>query len=162
MHSPRHRGFTYSHVGWIFTRRHDRADLVKVADFARYRELMWLHRFELLPAIALAVVCLLVAGWSGLVVGFWSTVLLYHATFCINSLAAWRHARYVTGDDSRNNWLLAIFTMGEGWQQLPRLPEQRAARLQMVGIRPDLLHPAGALLARHRGPQDAARAGAAQ
>ena len=23
--------------------------------------------------------------------------------------------RYVTGDDSRNNWLLAIFTMGEGW-----------------------------------------------
>ena len=117
VHSPRHRGFTYSHVGWIFTRRHDRADLVKVADFARYRELMWLHRFELLPAIALAVVCLLVAGWSGLVVGFlWSTVLLYHATFCINSLAHVRGSkRYVTGDDSRNNLLLAILTLGEGW-----------------------------------------------
>jgi len=41
---------------------------------------------------------------------------VYHATFCINSLAhvAGRR-RYVTGDDSRNNWLLAIFTMGEGW-----------------------------------------------
>ena len=23
--------------------------------------------------------------------------------------------RYVTGDNSRNNWLLAFFTMGEGW-----------------------------------------------
>jgi stearoyl-CoA desaturase (delta-9 desaturase) len=52
-----------------------------------------------------------------LIVGFfWSTVLVYHATFCINSLAHVRgRRRYVTGDDSRNNWLLAIFTMGEGW-----------------------------------------------
>jgi stearoyl-CoA desaturase (Delta-9 desaturase) len=71
----------------------------------------------LLPAVVLAVICFLVGGWSGLVVGFfWSTVLVYHATFCINSLAHVRgRKRYVTGDDSRNNWLLAIFTMGEGW-----------------------------------------------
>jgi len=57
------------------------------------------------------------AGWSGLVVGFlWSTVLLYHATFCINSLAhVHGRKRYVTGDESRNNWLLALFTLGEGW-----------------------------------------------
>ena len=50
-------------------------------------------------------------------VGFlWSTVLVYHATFCINSLAhVHGRRRYVTGDDSRNNWLLALFTMGEGW-----------------------------------------------
>jgi stearoyl-CoA desaturase (Delta-9 desaturase) len=78
---------------------------------------MWLHRHELLPAIVLAVLCLLVGGWPGLVVGFfWSTVLVYHATFCINSLAHVRGSeRYVTGDDSRNNWCLALFTMGEGW-----------------------------------------------
>jgi stearoyl-CoA desaturase (Delta-9 desaturase) len=43
-------------------------------------------------------------------------VLVYHATFCINSLAHVRGSkRYLTGDDSRNNWLLALFTMGEGW-----------------------------------------------
>jgi stearoyl-CoA desaturase (Delta-9 desaturase) len=117
VHSPRHKGFLYSHVGWIFARRHDTTDLVKVADFARYPELMWLHKYELLPAVALAVICLALGGWSGLVVGFfWSTVLVYHATFCINSLAHVRgRKRYVTGDDSRNNWLLAFFTMGEGW-----------------------------------------------
>jgi stearoyl-CoA desaturase (delta-9 desaturase) len=70
-----------------------------------------------LPAFAIAGLCFLVAGWPGLVVGFlWSTVLLYHATFCINSLAhVHGRKRYVTGDDSRNNWLLALFTMGEGW-----------------------------------------------
>jgi stearoyl-CoA desaturase (delta-9 desaturase) len=117
VHSPRQKGFFYSHVGWIFDRRHDSTDLARVADLARYPELMWLHRFELAPAIALGGLCLLAGGWSGLVVGFcWSTVLVWHATFCINSLAhVHGRKRYVTGDDSRNNWLLAIFTMGEGW-----------------------------------------------
>ncbi len=117
VHSPRHRGFFYSHVGWIFYRRHDATDLVKVADLAAFPELRWLHRFEQLPAVVLAVLCFWIAGWSGLVVGFvWSTVLLFHATFCINSLAhVHGRKRYVTGDDSRNNWWLAFFTMGEGW-----------------------------------------------
>src|SRR5262245_51224152 len=117
VHSPRHKGFLYSHVGWIFAAKHDMTDLVKIADFARYPELMWLHRYELVPAVILAVLCFLIGGWPGLVVGFfWSTVLVYHATFCINSLAhVHGRKRYVTGDDSRNNWFLATFTMGEGW-----------------------------------------------
>lgn len=117
VHSPRHKGFVYSHLGWIFSRKNDAADLVKVADFARYPELMWLHKHELVPPVVLALLSVFIAGWSGLVVGFfWSTVLVYHATFCINSLAHVRgRRRYVTGDDSRNNWLLALFTMGEGW-----------------------------------------------
>jgi stearoyl-CoA desaturase (Delta-9 desaturase) len=117
IHSPRHRGFLYSHFGWIFSRRNDTTDLVKVADFAQYPELMWLHRYELVPAVVLAIICFAIDGWPGLVVGFfWSTVLVYHATFCINSLAhVHGRKRYVTGDDSRNNWFLALFTMGEGW-----------------------------------------------
>jgi stearoyl-CoA desaturase (Delta-9 desaturase) len=117
VHSPRHTGFIYSHLGWIFARKHDLADLTKVADLSRYPELGWLHRHEQLPAIMLAGLCFLIAGWSGLVVGFfWSTVLVYHGTFCINSLAHQSgRKRYVTGDDSRNNALLAFFTMGEGW-----------------------------------------------
>ena len=117
VHSPSRKGFVYSHVGWIFDRKHDQADLSKVADLTRWPELMWLKKLELAPAIALAVLCFLVAGWPGLVVGFlWSTVLVYHATFSINSLAHVSGSkRYVTGDDSRNNWLLAILTLGEGW-----------------------------------------------
>ena len=117
VHSPRHTGFLYSHLGWIFARRHDATDLVKVADFACYPELMWLHRLEVVPALAMGTACFLAAGWAGLVVGFfWSTVAVYHATFCINSLAhVHGRKRYVTGDDSRNNWLLALVTMGEGW-----------------------------------------------
>lgn len=117
IHSPRHKGFFYSHVGWIFDRKNDGTDLAKIADFARYPELMWLHKYELVPPFLLALLCLVIGGWPGLVAGFlWSTVLVYHATFCINSLAhVHGRKRYVTGDGSRNNWLLALITMGEGW-----------------------------------------------
>jgi stearoyl-CoA desaturase (delta-9 desaturase) len=117
VHSPRHKGFLYAHLGWIFSTRHRTTDLTKIADFARFPELMLLHKWELTPAVILAVITFLIAGWPGLVVGFvWSTVLVYHGTFCINSLAhVHGRKRYVTGDDSRNNWLLALMTMGEGW-----------------------------------------------
>ncbi|HLI67203.1 MAG TPA: fatty acid desaturase [Caulobacteraceae bacterium] len=116
-HSPRRRGFLYAHVGWIFDPKHADPDLVRVADLTRYPELVWLHKLEHLPAALTALLCFLLAGWSGLVVGFlWSTVLVYHSTFCINSLAhVHGKARYVTGDDSRNNLVLALATMGEGW-----------------------------------------------
>ena len=117
VHSPRHTGFFYAHVGWIFASQHDETDLTKIADFARYPELMLLHRFELAPAVIMGTVVFLLGGWTYLIVGFfWSTVAVYHATFCINSLAhVHGKKRYVTGDDSRNNWFLALFTMGEGW-----------------------------------------------
>jgi stearoyl-CoA desaturase (delta-9 desaturase) len=117
VHSPRQMGFLYSHVGWIFSRGQETMNVNRIADFAKFPELMWLHRYEQLPAFVLAVLCFAVAGWPGLIVGFfWSTVAVYHGTFCINSLAHLvGKRRYVTGDDSRNNWLLAIITMGEGW-----------------------------------------------
>jgi stearoyl-CoA desaturase (delta-9 desaturase) len=59
-------------------------------------------------------------GTSGpqmLVWGFFiSTITLYHGTFTVNSLAhRWGSRRYATSDDSRNNLLLALVTLGEGW-----------------------------------------------
>lgn len=116
-HSPVLRSLTYAHVGWIFVPRNDTTDYTVVRDLARYPELRWLNRHPYVPAILLGAACWLIAGWPGLVIGFcWSTVALWHATFSINSLA---HViggrRYVTGDESRNNWLLALLTMGEGW-----------------------------------------------
>jgi stearoyl-CoA desaturase (Delta-9 desaturase) len=117
VHSPRQHGFWYAHLGWIFRPQHDETDLEAVADLARYPELRWLDRHKYLPAAVLAVLVWLVAGWPGLIVGFfWSTVVLYHGTFMINSLAHVHGSqRYVTGDDSRNNFWLALVTLGEGW-----------------------------------------------
>ena len=117
IHSPRHRGFLYAHVGWIFKRDQGETDLDAVPDLAKYPELVWLDKHQYFPAVVLGIGCFLFGGWTGLVVGFvWSTVLLYHGTFFINSLAhVHGNQRYVTGDDSRNNWWLAIITLGEGW-----------------------------------------------
>jgi stearoyl-CoA desaturase (delta-9 desaturase) len=117
VHSPARSGFLYAHLGWIFAAQHHDSDLAAVPDLARWPELVWLDRHPYLAAIVLGVASWLVAGWPGLVVGFfWSTVALWHATFGINSLAhVLGRQRYVTGDDSRNNWLLAILTLGEGW-----------------------------------------------
>ncbi len=117
VHSPRRHGFLYSHLGWIFTPRHNDTDYELIRDFTRFPELVWLDRHPYLPAFVLGFAAWLIAGWPGLVVGFfWSTVAVWHATFCINSLAhVSGRQRYVTGDDSRNNWFLAILTMGEGW-----------------------------------------------
>ena len=70
VHSPRHTGFIYSHLGWIFSRKHDVADLVKIADFARYPELRMVDRYNVFGPWLLAIACYLWGGWSALVVGF--------------------------------------------------------------------------------------------
>ena len=117
VHSPRHHGFLYSHLGWIFNPSNWKPDYGTVKDLTKYPELVLLDRFTYTPAFVLAFGLWLWGGWPMLVVGFfWSTVLLYHCTFFINSLAhASGSQRYLTGDDSRNNFLLALITLGEGW-----------------------------------------------
>jgi stearoyl-CoA desaturase (Delta-9 desaturase) len=116
-HSPRHHGFWGAHWGWIFDRSRSYADYARMHDFTVYPEIVWLDRNRFLPGGLIALVCLATMGLPGLVVGFvWSTVAVYHATFMINSLAhVFGKQRYLTGDDSRNNWLLAVIAMGEGW-----------------------------------------------
>jgi len=117
VHSPVHRSFFYSHVGWIFDKKHSATQLDEVPDLAKYPELMFLDRHQLVPAIVLAVACFLIDGLPGLLIGFFlSTVFLYHGTFFINSLAhVIGRQRYQTGDESRNSFALALITLGEGW-----------------------------------------------
>jgi stearoyl-CoA desaturase (delta-9 desaturase) len=41
---------------------------------------------------------------------------VWHVTFSVNSLSHLvGRQRYITGDQSRNNWVIALLTMGEGW-----------------------------------------------
>ncbi len=117
VHSPILRSVFYAHVGWILVPRNEATDLETVRDLVQFPELVWLDRHPYFAAAILAFMTWLIAGLSGLVVGFcWSTVAVWHATFSINSLGHLvGRRRYVTGDHSRNNWLLALITMGEGW-----------------------------------------------
>jgi stearoyl-CoA desaturase (delta-9 desaturase) len=129
-HSPRQQGFLWSHMGWFLSRRHFQPDLRRVKDLLQYPELRWLDRYDILVPFALACALLGLGaalghyapglGTSGsqlLVWGFFiSTVACYHGTYTINSLChVWGTRRYATRDDSRNNALLALITLGEGW-----------------------------------------------
>ena len=116
-HSFVDHGLWYSHVGWILSSETEETDMSRIPDLARYPELRWLNNWHVVPAIALAVGLWLVGSWPALVWGFFvSTTLLWHGTFTINSLSHWWGSRvYDTTDSSKNNPVLAIVTMGEGW-----------------------------------------------
>jgi stearoyl-CoA desaturase (delta-9 desaturase) len=117
VHSPRQNGFWWSHIGWVVSDMYDDTDWDAIKDFSRYPELRWLNKWHLIPPTVLGIICFATLGWQGLVIGFFlSTVILYHGTFSINSLAhMWGSKRYRTADDSRNNLWLALLTGGEGW-----------------------------------------------
>lgn len=116
IHSPK-RGFWWSHVGWFLCDKYKETPTDRIEDFASFPELRWLDKWNLVPPTALALVVLAFGGWSALVIGFFlSTILLYHGTFTINSLShVFGRRRFATSDTSRNNWLLAMITLGEGW-----------------------------------------------
>ena len=129
-HSALQDGFLWSHMGWFLARQNFPTRSHLVRDLARYPELRWLDRYDIAVPTALFLALWGLGAWlevahpalgTGpgqlLVWGFCiSTVVLFHSTFVINSLAhRWGSRRYDTGDESRNNPLLALITFGEGW-----------------------------------------------
>ena len=129
-HSPSQHGFWWSHMGWFLTPRGFRTNWEAIPDLRKFPELRLLDRFDILLPVLLAVGLYQLGEWlqhahpaldtNGpqlLVWGFFlSTIVLFHATVTINSLAhVFGSRRFDTRDDSRNNWLLALITFGEGW-----------------------------------------------
>jgi stearoyl-CoA desaturase (Delta-9 desaturase) len=130
VHSPILRGLWWSHVGWILSKKYNPTNEEVVKDLAKYPELRWINKYHGVAPFSLAVVifffgvllehvapALHTNGLQMLCWGFFtSTTLLYHGTFTINSLShLFGTKRFETGDESKNNPILAMITMGEGW-----------------------------------------------
>lgn len=130
LHSPWQRGFWWSHMGWITCDRSFRTDYSNIKDYAKYPELVFLNRFDILVPILTIVSIFYLGvfleaffpglhtnGLQMLVWGFFiSTTVLFHCTVFINSLChVWGRKRFNTDDQSRNNFWLALITLGEGW-----------------------------------------------
>ena len=129
-HSPLRRGYWTSHIGWI-TRRENFATRTRwVPDLVKYPELRFLDRFDTLVPFALGFALYGVGdalarfapetgtnGWQMLVWGmFVSTTALFHVTALVNSGAhTIGRRRFPTKDTSRNSWIIALLTAGEGW-----------------------------------------------
>ncbi|HEY3300696.1 MAG TPA: acyl-CoA desaturase [Methylophilaceae bacterium] len=129
-HSPVQHGFLWSHLGWFLANKNFSTDTERVKELTQYPELRFLDRFDAFAPLLLGLSLYILGIWldqqypalntSGeqlLVWGFAiSTVAVYHMTFTVNSLAhVWGKRRYATPDDSRNNFWIALFTLGEGW-----------------------------------------------
>jgi stearoyl-CoA desaturase (Delta-9 desaturase) len=116
-HSPIVGSIWWSHIGWVISNKFNATEWELMKDFKKYPELKLLERFDLVPGFALGLGCYLLGGFTGFAWGFClSTVLLYHATFMVNSVChLLGRRRFATKDQSRNNWFVAFFTLGEGW-----------------------------------------------
>ena len=130
VHSPSRHGFWWSHIGWMTSKANFPTKMKYVKDWVKYPELRWLNRFDTVVPIVLAVSLyafgdllerfapqLGTNGWQLVVWGFFiSTTVLLHATVTINSFDhMYGTRRYDTPDTSRNNALLSLITLGEGW-----------------------------------------------
>ena len=130
LHSPLSHTLWRSHVGWFLSRESQITDWKLITNLSKYPDLRFLDRYYSLPPAVLAVAMFLLgavlqryapelgtSGWQMLVWGFFiSTVVLYHGTFTVNSLAhIFGKRRFETDDNSRNNWFVALITLGEGW-----------------------------------------------
>ncbi len=129
-HSPKEHGFIWSHMGWFLTKSNFVTNTKLIRELIRFPELRIIDRFDLLMPLALSLSLwglgyyleqyepsLHTNGFQLFIWGFSvSTIMLYHATFLVNSVAhQWGKKRYETKDTSRNNFLIAILTFGEGW-----------------------------------------------
>jgi stearoyl-CoA desaturase (delta-9 desaturase) len=103
--------------------------LKEIPDWLKFPELRFINRYDWIPVVFWAGGAYMLGEWAwfsaltgmnGMMSFIWGfvvpTILLYHGTFAVNSLThLWGKKRFETGDESRNNAFVALFTFGEGW-----------------------------------------------
>ena len=130
IHSPKIQGIFWAHIGWVLCKSYNTIQKSRIRDFYQYVELRLLERFHILAPISLACFLYTVgmglnhywphlgtSGWQMVMWGFFvSTALVYHVTFCVNSLThVVGKKRFAIADESRNSLWVALLTFGEGW-----------------------------------------------
>ena len=130
-HSPhvgrggRMRRFLYSHFGWLF-RIEDPDKSRYVPDLMADPDLRMISRlFPLWVFISMAIPTilggLLAGSWFGALTGFlWGGLVRvffeHHVTWSVNSVChIWGQQPYDSHDHSRNNALVGVLALGEGW-----------------------------------------------
>ena len=119
-HSPHDGGF-WAHVGWIVTGRalhnHATALLPYVPDLRKDKFHTWISEWHWVPITTLGVILFLIGGLPLVLWGiFLRTVIGLHATWLVNSAThMWGKRRFLTTDDSKNSFWVAMLTYGEGW-----------------------------------------------
>lgn len=116
-HSALQHGFWHSHMGWFMYKQNLKGEYALIKDLYRYPELRLLERYWYLAPLIVVGLLAYFGGWNWIVWGFLvPTFFVNQATYFVNSLVhVFGSKRYETGESSKNNWLVAITTFGEGW-----------------------------------------------
>ena len=129
VHSPHSKSFIWSHTLWFMTEYSVPTFLKEVRDLVKFKELVFLNRYDWIPLVLLGTACYFapnipfffeLTGLSNMQCLMWGflvpTILLYHATFAVNSINhLFGSRKFDTKDESRNNWFIALIAFGEGW-----------------------------------------------
>ena len=130
IHSPVIKDAFWAHIGWVMCRAYREIQYDRIKDLVKFPELRFIDRFHVLPVLTLIAALYVIGsvlnayfpglGTSGVQMVMWgffvSTILVYHVTFLVNSAThIFGKKRFVTDDESRNSWWVALLTFGEGW-----------------------------------------------
>ncbi len=130
IHSPVVKDAFWAHIGWILCRAYREIQHDRIKDLSKFPELRFIDRFHVLPVLSLIAVLYLTGalldayfpalGTNGIQMVMWgffvSTIMVYHVTFLVNSAThIFGKKRFVTNDESRNSFWVALLTFGEGW-----------------------------------------------
>lgn len=116
------KGFWYAHIGWM-TLWKQQPDYNNVKDLLKDRLVMHQHRYYVAWGVTAGILLPLLLGFlSGHTLGALvfsvcvRLTLVYHATFCINSVChVFGKATYDIDATARDYWLVAFLTNGEGY-----------------------------------------------
>lgn len=107
-------GFWWSHYRWLLSRNFIPSRLPP--DIEQDIVLRTVDRLHFLPLLALGFLSYLIGGLEYLGAFFVSTTFLFHGVALVNSVChKFGSTPFETNDYSKNNWVVAILTLGEGW-----------------------------------------------
>jgi stearoyl-CoA desaturase (delta-9 desaturase) len=111
------KGFIWSQSGWLMAGKSWPENLP--ADVEADWGLKLIDRFHFVPLILLGLISYWIGGLEFLGAYFFSTTILFHGVATVNSLAhIFGKQPFTSNDQSRNNWFVALITLGEGWHNL--------------------------------------------
>jgi len=114
-HSPK-EGLVHAHWGWLF--QFSDIEIDRYAGQAKSDPMVkFISQTFIFWVIVGYVVPFLIGGWEGLIWGgLFRQFMVQNVTFAVNSVChRWGARPFKTPDNSRNNWVVGLLGLGEGW-----------------------------------------------
>ncbi|KAI0342323.1 delta9-fatty acid desaturase [Trametopsis cervina] len=119
-----HKGFWWSHVGWMILKPRYKIGVADVSDLSKNPVVRWQHRWYIHLIIGIGLVLPMAVaglGWGDWKGGFFYAgaarlCFVHHSTFCVNSLAHWLgDTPFDDKHTPRDHFITALATIGEGY-----------------------------------------------